>query len=75
MATALATGAGMGAGVAALTAACPPAGLAVGGVLVLAAKPIWTAGQNAWNLSTGKTQTERKLAAKKAMIQAVNLGL
>jgi len=73
MATALATGAGMGAGVAALTAVCPPAGLAVGGVM--AAKSIWTAGENAWNMTTGKTQTERKLAAKKAMIQAVNLGL
>ena len=66
VAEAVVTGAGEAAAVGALTVACPPAGVVVGGVLL--AKKAYDLAVHAYGASRGKTEAERKFHVKKAVV-------
>ena len=72
IAEAVATGVAEGAAVLALTAACPPAGVAVGGVLL--AKKAYDIAVHTWEANSSKTAAERKFHVKKAVIVFLSEG-
>ena len=66
MAEAIATGAAEAACIGALTAICPPAGMAAG--LAASLKHMYDMAKHADKMANGKTKAERKRAAKLAII-------
>lgn len=69
VADSLISGAGEATGVALLTAACPPAGAVVGGVLL--AKKAWSMASHWLQANSAKTMAEKKYHMKKIVIDCV----
>jgi hypothetical protein len=72
-AEAIASGAAEAIVVGIITAACPPAGMAVGGVLL--ARKVYNAGKHTYGATSAKTQAERRHHAKMMILDSVADGL